>query len=417
MPANGTHDERVSRFLQFGCWDHREHGAGDHLMYAHAAARLVAQHPEIARDSLYTAVVAGDVEHVAQLLDRRPEAAREAGGARQWTPLQYVCYARLPHQPTIDNAVTIARMLLDGGGNPNDAYLAGSASYTLLVGAAADGEQDCPRQPQSEALFALLLERGAEPFDIQVLYNTHFRGDILWWLKLVYEHSMRTGRAGAWQHPDWPMLDMGGYGSGARFVFWTALTGRNPDLMRWALEHGASPDPGPARASSLPRGSMYSAAVMFGELEMAELLAAHGARRVLEFNAREAFMAACFALDRQQAGAYLDRHPDERRATDVLFAAAERDRADVVELLLELGVPIDVEDDNQARVTHAAAGANALRVMRLLLERDADVDARERRHPTPMGRALLASGDDRSPRPAQPRRLVSVLHRPCGAVG
>ena len=41
-------------------------------------------------------------------------------------------------------------------------------------------------------LFELLLERGAEPFAIQVLYNTHFSGDVLWWLALVYEHTIHT---------------------------------------------------------------------------------------------------------------------------------------------------------------------------------------------------------------------------------
>ena len=73
--------------------------------------------------------------------------------------------------------------------------MAGDARYSVLVGVAGEGEQDSPRQPYAAALFELLLERGAEPFDIQVLYNTHFSGDILWWLELVYKHTVDTSRA------------------------------------------------------------------------------------------------------------------------------------------------------------------------------------------------------------------------------
>ena len=55
------HVERVGRFLQFACWDHHVHGKGDHRMYDRAAQRLLTQYPELATDSIYTAVVAGDL--------------------------------------------------------------------------------------------------------------------------------------------------------------------------------------------------------------------------------------------------------------------------------------------------------------------------------------------------------------------
>ena len=50
-------------------------------------------------------------------------------------------------------------------------------------------------------------ERGAEPFDIQVLYNTHFSGDVLWWLRLIYAHTMTTGLTTERSDPSWSMLD------------------------------------------------------------------------------------------------------------------------------------------------------------------------------------------------------------------
>ena len=86
------------------------------------------------------------------------------------------------------------------------------------------------------------------------------------------------------------------------------------------------------------------------------------------------------------------KHPDYLKSTTVIFAAARRDRADVVELLLDLGVPIDIEDKNKERPLHVAAGSNALRVARLLVERGAEIDPREANwNATPIGWAAYGN--------------------------
>jgi ankyrin repeat protein len=163
--------EHVVRFLRLACWDHNVHGKRDHRMHNKAARRLLATHPEIARADIHTAIVCGDLEEVRRRLAARRAAARERGGARNWTPLLTLCYTRFTHAPTHDNAVAIARLLLDHGADANDFYMAGDAKYSALTGVAGEGEQDAPRQPYAKELFELLLERGAEPYDIQVLYN------------------------------------------------------------------------------------------------------------------------------------------------------------------------------------------------------------------------------------------------------
>src|SRR5205085_4266856 len=89
---DATPADLVARFLQFACWDHHTHGAADHRMYDRAAQRILAQHPEIERFSLYTAVVCGNLEEVARILAERPDAAREAGGSRGWTPILYLSF-------------------------------------------------------------------------------------------------------------------------------------------------------------------------------------------------------------------------------------------------------------------------------------------------------------------------------------
>src|SRR5262249_9779 len=91
--------ERIVTFLQSACWDHNIQGKGGQRMYDRAAQRMLAQDPSIARDNIYTAVVCGEREEVERIIASRPQAAREPGGARGWTPLLYLTYTRFTYQP------------------------------------------------------------------------------------------------------------------------------------------------------------------------------------------------------------------------------------------------------------------------------------------------------------------------------
>ena len=383
------HEELVAAFLEFACWDHNVHGQGDYVVNGNAAMRILAQNPEIARHNLYTAVVCGEVAEVRRILAERPESARESGGSRGWPPLLYLCYARLSHDATNANAVEIANALLEQGADSNSFYPAGDSSYTALVGVAGEGEQDAAIHPKARELYALLLQRGAGPYDIQVLYNTHFHGNVLWWLELTYEYCVRTGRKSDWANSEWPMLDMRGYGSGARYLLTIALKKNDLPLTEWLLTHGANPDSAPARDPRYSKRSLYEEALRQGHTEMAALLARYGAAQVpLVLNDREAFASACFRLDRGQALAYLEKHPEFRNSPYAVFAAVKRDRADVVSFLLDLGVSIEIEDMQRQRPLHKAASHKALRVAALLLERGAEPDPRESNwNATPLGYA------------------------------
>src|SRR5205085_5942837 len=63
-----------------------------------------------------------------------------------------------------------------------------------------------------------------------------------------------------------------------------------------------------------------------------------------------------------------------------MFTAARRDRADVVALLLDLGVSPDIQGPGGQRPLHEAAYHDAVRVASLLIERGAEVDAVDRVH-------------------------------------
>jgi ankyrin repeat protein len=370
--------QRIVTFLQSACWDHHVYGKADHRMYDRAAERILAQDPSIARESIYTAIVCGDQHEVARILAARPEAARQRGGARGWTPILYLAYTRFTYPSTLENALPIARLLLDHGADANDFYMAGDARYTVLTGVAGEGEQDSPRQPYAAPLFELLLERGAEPFDIQVLYNTHFSGDMLWWLELVYKHTIDTARRTAWQDPEWSMLDMGAYGSGARFLLETAVKNRDIQLAEWLLAHGANPNAAPARDRRFPKHTLYELALMEDLSEFAELLARYGASRSAPaLDEHERFLQACFRLEREEVRRLLVAHPEYLQSPAAMFEAAKRDRPDVLALLLDLGVPREIQDQSGKRALHEAAAHNALRAARFLIERGAEIDARE----------------------------------------
>jgi ankyrin repeat protein len=384
-PADRTaHAERVATFLRAACWDEHVHGKRDHRRSDRTAQRLLSHDPTIARDSIHTAVVCGDIEEVRRILAAQPEAARAPGGARGWTPILYLAYTRFSHASTLEHAVTIADVLLDHGADPNDFYMAGDARYDVLSGVAGEGEQDSPRQPYAAAMFERLLERGAEPFDVQVLYNTHFSGDMLWWLELVHKHTIDTTRGDAWRDPEWHMFDMGAYGSGARFVLETAVNTRNLTLAEWALAHGANPDSPPARDTRFPRYTVYEWALLNDTSEIAELLARHGASRSTpRMDDEEQFVRACMRLDRDEAQRLLRAHPDYLHSPTAMFHAAKRNRPDVLALLVDLGVSVDVQDRSHRRPLHEAAANNAMAAARFLLERGADVDARESTYNAP----------------------------------
>ena len=398
--------EKASAFLRMACWDHHVHGKAVHRMHDRAAQRLLARDPWIARANLFTAIVCGELTEVARIVAADPAAARTSGGPRGWTPLLHLAYTRFTHPPTVEHAVAIGRLLLDHGADPNDFYMAGDARYSALTGVAGEGEQDAPRQPYAAALVDLLLERGAEPFDIQVLYNTHFSGDILWWLSLVRERTIGTPRAAAWADRDWQMLDMGAYGCGARFLIETAIRTRRPELAEWALAHGANPNAAPARDHRFPKRSLYEVAQLEGQPEIAGLLARHGAEESTpSLDTRERFLDACFRLDRGAARSLLDAHPAYLSSPPALFEAARRNRPDVLALLLELGFPLEAQDRTGKRALHEAAAHNAIAAATFLIERGAEVDPIESTYgSTPIGWAT--HGDH-----AEMIRLLSAASR------
>ena len=139
----------LSRFLDNACPDHHVRGGTDHVRAAHTAMRLLDRHPELPRANFYTAVVCGEVDAVnaalaadpgwATRVNGEPDSPRTGAGGegdlvtrdwgpKGWEPLSYLCFTRLPLKGVADNAVAIARALLDHGASPNVFFMAGASS-------------------------------------------------------------------------------------------------------------------------------------------------------------------------------------------------------------------------------------------------------------------------------------------------
>ena len=376
----------VERFLQHAAPDWSMGGGPHQERHRRTAERLLARHPELAKATFLTRIVSGDLEGVRRLLADQPEEARRPGGPKHWPPLLYLCAGRLSLPAVRETAVAMARELLEHGADPNAYYPGGNETihYTALTAVIGEGEEDAPPHVARNDLAELLLERGAEPYDTQVFYNTHFRGDILWFLKLVHHHSVRLGRASDWKDPEWGMIDMGAYGKGAGYFLTIAVTHNNLELADWLLRRGATPNAGHPRPGSRrpgPKRTLYQDAVALGLHDMAALLARYGAdTRPLELEGEAAFTEACLQLDRPKTQALLQEHPEYLQSPGAMHAAAKLDRPEVVRLLLDLGVSPNVRDRTGQTALHTAAYSGSLAAAKLLVERGAEIDPVDEQH-------------------------------------
>ena len=404
-------DTLISRFLDNACPDHHVRGGIDHVRARHTAMRLLERHPEIARANFFTAIVCGDLEAVTGALAADPGLAVRANsgasperagvggendlvkrdwGPKGWDPLLYLCFTRLALPAVQENAVAIAKLLLDLGANPNAYFMAGNSRYTPLVGAIGEGEEGRPAHLQRDALVRLLLERGADPYDVQVAYNIHFGGKVLWYLKLVYEHTRRHGRGADWNDPEWRMFDQGGYGTGSYWHLAIAIEHNDLELAEWCLAHGATPNPAPPTARGGWTRPLYEEALIRGRLELAELLVKHGAVRTTQPPDPDVtLVAACARADLPAIRREIAARPELLKESAPLFTATEFNRRDAVELLLDLGTSPDVESPEGERALHIAAYSDSVAVATLLIARGAEIDPVGRKYGnTPLGGAL-----------------------------
>lgn len=344
------------------------------------AAQMLRKRPNIARFNIHTAVMAGNLDEVNRRIKTDPAAVSSVGGPKNWKPLQYLCYARIPVAQTSDNAMTIARALLDAGADAKATFKDDwDNPFTLITGVIGAGEQQDYPHPHAKELVQLLIARGAEPFDTQSLYNTSLHGDDTTWLEMLYSASERAGTAHLWlkpkygPHPDNGMLD---------YLLGNAVSRNHVKRAAWLVEHGARA----TTVHSYSKRKLHTEALLHGFIEMVALLERHGAAGET-LNDAQAFQAACMRCDAKTVQELLANNRYYLLDPTPLRLAADFDSIDAATFLLDLGMSPNVGSGWTA--LHSAAYNGSLRVAKLLIDRGAQVDVREPKYnSTPLGAAV-----------------------------
>jgi ankyrin repeat protein len=386
-------------FLRAATW----HGPLDE------ADRLLQAHPELATLDIHTAAVLGDAEAVHRFIvqDRsKVTASSEPYGGDALNYLGLSKYLRLDPARS-EGFLRAATALLDAGADPNTGFWTTGKfpeRETALYGAAGVAHH--------EALTRLLLERGADPNDVEAVYHSPESGDLGAMQALV-----ETGRV----TPENLSLML------VRKHDW-----HDYDGVKYLLEHGADPNLERERGW-LP---LHHGIARDNGSDLIEIELEHGADPLLEKNGQNAIELAA----RRGRGDLLARFekrgfPIALAGVDRLIAACARGDTELVKsiaaaepgtvsrlleqggarlaefagtwntdgcrLLLELGVPVtaryegdgyfDLAKDSTA--LHVAAWKGLASTVRLLIMRGAPVNAIDAAGRTPLMLAVKATVD------------------------
>lgn len=385
-PPTGQ-DDLVAEFLRLACLTHRlgwgtDKDADD--LRRHARAReLLAAHPELAAADIYTAAAVGDVAAARSLLRADASLADTEGGPYGWPPLLYLTSSRVnspEHSP-----VEVARLLLAYGADPNAGYLLdGLPPPVTALSGVFRGYRDPVNQPahqHSLALARLLLEAGADPNDPGAVDGTSTYPHDDMGLALLLDHGLGRDSGGPWRarlgrrQPTPAQLVQEVLRSAAE----RNLTDRVRVLLRRCVDLGIDLDTTEGVVSSEHRPTAYEVAVLNGNTEIADLLAAAGARtRPLE--PTDELIAACLRADRPTverlltadpglAARAVASRPDSGMWSSPLHHAAYLNRPEAVRLLAAVGFPVNGSRESPL---HVAALCGHLDIVKLLVELGAD---------------------------------------------
>jgi hypothetical protein len=372
-PAAGDTDE----FLRLACltyWPRWKIGPGEVAddERRHARAReLLAERPDVAKQSIYTAAAAGDVAAVRSFLDADPSLADREGGPHGWPPLLYLMFSRVDGGP----APEVAALLLAHGADPNAGYLPdGEPPPVTALSGAFHGYIDPVNQPAHRhglALARLLLDAGADPNDERALDNAgRFPHDDAH-LPLLFHYGLGRDPAGGgpWRArlgdrlPDPADLVR----DQLRYAARLNLVDRTRLLLAHCADLGIDINataPGPE-----PRRTAHDQAVLNGNVEVADLLVAAGAEPGV-LDPGDQLIAACMRGDRSTVDRLAAAAP--QRTVEPLLEAAILDRPDAIRLFVGLGFPVN---DRRGSPLHVAALLGHLPLVRLLVELGADPTA------------------------------------------
>ena len=376
------------------------------------AEAILAAHPDVARADIHTAAILGDDAAVRRFIELDPASATATGGPRGWDALTHLCFSRYLRLDTArwDSFVRAARALLDAGASANSGWYEANHQpkpewESVLYGAAG-----IAHHPE---LTQLLLERGADPNDGEVVYHTPETHDNRA-LKLIVETGKLTDESLSLlliRKHDW----------------------HDYEGVKWLLDHGASPNHNGWRGVL----AIHHAIARDNHIRIIDLLLDHGADPMLESQGMSAvaraarrgrrdvleslkrrgiacehqgvdrLIAACARNDAIGAESIAEREPAlvaelRQRGGQLLAEFAGNGNTEGIRRLLDRGVPVDALYEHGDGYWGVAPNSTALHVaawraqhdtVGLLVGRGAPVDARDGNGRTPIMLAVKACVD------------------------
>lgn len=388
-------DPRV-RFITAATW----HGPLE------PAEAILASHPGVRSSDIHTAAILGDDATVRRFLEQDPNSATTASPPYGGDPLVYLClskYLRLDPARS-PGFIQTATALLEAGADPNSGFWNKGEFETALYGAAGVAHH--------AGLTRLLLERGADPNDVEVVYHSPEGHDLD-----AFKEVVNTGR----------LTQESLTGMLVRKLDWHDKAG-----VEFILSHGLDPNQMTRRGHL----ALHHAVKRDNGLEIIQLLLDHGADPLRESEGRS-IVAWAARKGRRDVLEALERrgHPVSLDGVDRLIAACARNDTATVRAitqaepalveairsesgillaefagtentpgvghLLDLGISIgstyggdgyfDIAQDSTA--LHVAAWRMSHSTVSLLLDRGAPVDARDGNGRTPLALAVRACVD------------------------
>jgi ankyrin repeat protein len=401
------------------------------------AEAILAAHPEVASSDIHTAAILGNDAAVRRFLALDAGNATAKGGPRGWDALTYLCFSKYLRtsassvepldRSRSDGFVRAATALLDAGASENTGWFDENhqpqpAWESVLYGAAG--------VVHHAELTRLLLARGAEPNDGEVVYHTPETYDNAALQVLVESGKLNADSLATMllRKADWHDYDGIKYllEHGAdpnRLTHWrfTALhqalrRDNNLKIIETMLDHGADP--------TLANGWDGKSAVLIAARRgRGDVLALFEQRGIaIELHGVERLIAACARNDAATVRSLATSEPQLvgeilAEGGKLLAEFAGTANRDGVRHLLDIGVNVgalyegdgyfDIAQDSTA--LHVAAWRAWPATVKLLIERGAPIDAPDGKGRTPLALAVRACVDSYWTERRSPESVEALL--------